>query len=159
MTIHRELSLWDCQWNSSDLTWHANAEMLVQKAYQRMIMLQKLYSFNLGTELEVSKVRYDISLLHRRRRLIMNGYGSQPVRLSLEIYILTITQPWKSSILILWQTEDTQYLLNLPRNAWSTNKQGICSHWTVVIILMSEIKVPSPVRKMIKTAKDWYTTT
>ena len=35
---------------SSDLTWHANTEMLVKKAYQRMIMLHKLYSFNLSDE-------------------------------------------------------------------------------------------------------------
>ena len=31
---------------SSDMTWYANTEMLVKRAYQRMIMLRKLYSFN-----------------------------------------------------------------------------------------------------------------
>ena len=30
---------------SSDLTWHKNTDMLVRKAYQRMLILRKLYSF------------------------------------------------------------------------------------------------------------------
>ena len=33
---------------TSDLTWHANSEMLIKKGYQRMIMLQKLYPFKLS---------------------------------------------------------------------------------------------------------------
>lgn len=35
---------------SSDLSWYANTEMLVKKAYQRMLMLHKLYSFHVGDE-------------------------------------------------------------------------------------------------------------
>ena len=35
---------------SSDVTWHANSEMLIKKAYKRMIMLHKLYSFDLVDE-------------------------------------------------------------------------------------------------------------
>ena len=35
---------------SSDMTWYANTEMLVKRAYQRMIMLRKLYSFNVADE-------------------------------------------------------------------------------------------------------------
>ena len=33
-----------------DLSWYANTEMLVKKAYQRMLMLHKLYSFHIGDE-------------------------------------------------------------------------------------------------------------
>ena len=32
---------------SSDLKWHENTEMIVKKAYKRMIILHKLYSFNI----------------------------------------------------------------------------------------------------------------
>ena len=35
---------------SSDLTWHANTEMLTKKAYKRMMMLHKLHSFNVDDE-------------------------------------------------------------------------------------------------------------
>ena len=31
---------------SSDLKWHSNSEMIVKKGYQRMLILHKLYSFN-----------------------------------------------------------------------------------------------------------------
>ena len=31
---------------SSDLKWHSNTEMIVKKGYQRMLILHKLYSFN-----------------------------------------------------------------------------------------------------------------
>ena len=34
----------------SDLKWNSNSEMLIKKGYQRMIMLHKLYSFNIGDE-------------------------------------------------------------------------------------------------------------
>ena len=33
-----------------DLSWHANTENLVKRAYQRMMILKKLYSFNVPTE-------------------------------------------------------------------------------------------------------------
>ena len=35
---------------SSDLTWHANTDMLTKKAYKRMMMLHKLHSFNVDDE-------------------------------------------------------------------------------------------------------------
>ena len=35
---------------TSDLKWHRNTEMLVQKAFKRMQILQKLYSFNVSTD-------------------------------------------------------------------------------------------------------------
>ena len=34
----------------SDLKWNTNSEMLIKKGYQRMIMLHKLYSFNIGDD-------------------------------------------------------------------------------------------------------------
>ena len=33
-----------------DLSWHANTDNLVKRAYQRMLILKKLYSFNVPTE-------------------------------------------------------------------------------------------------------------
>ena len=33
---------------SSDLKWHDNTDMLTKKAYKRMIILQKLYAFNVS---------------------------------------------------------------------------------------------------------------
>ena len=35
---------------SSDLTWHKNTQLLVQKGYQRMTMLRKLYNFDIPQE-------------------------------------------------------------------------------------------------------------
>ena len=35
---------------SSDLTWHSNSQYLTQRGYQRMIILRKLYEFNLPNE-------------------------------------------------------------------------------------------------------------
>ena len=35
---------------SSDLTWHKNTKMLVNKAYKRIIILKKLYEFNVPTK-------------------------------------------------------------------------------------------------------------
>ena len=34
---------------SNDLKWHQNTDMLVRKGYQRMLILQKLYSFRVST--------------------------------------------------------------------------------------------------------------
>ena len=34
---------------STDLKWHQNTEMLIKKGYQRMLILQKLYSFKVQT--------------------------------------------------------------------------------------------------------------
>ena len=35
---------------SSDLTWHKNTQLLIQRGYQRMMILRNLYSFNVSQE-------------------------------------------------------------------------------------------------------------
>ena len=51
---------------SSDLKWRRNTEMIVKKAYQRMIILHKLYSFNVpDKEITTIYILYIRSILEQ----------------------------------------------------------------------------------------------
>ena len=132
---------------SSDLTWHKNTDMLVRKAYQRMMILRKLYSF----KVEESDL-VNIYILHIR----------SIVEQSCQVWHFTITEEEKSDLervqkvacKIILQDDYISYeqaLQELNLETLSASRDILCLKFAKKYLKNPKAKDMFP----LNTAEDW----